>query len=133
MFFKFSILLLYFIIIAYCVQGEPEDENETLKDSFDNCRRWLGKSQSMTIKINGFLLYLGKNITDLNIIRNYFKNNPATREKQASIDLSVYGELFKHICKTRDVSVKTWALYMKVKAAIRTLEEAILLDWGDYD
>ncbi|XP_050441414.1 uncharacterized protein LOC126846205 [Adelges cooleyi] len=133
MFFKFSILCLYCIVIANCVLGEPEDENETLKNSYDDCRRWLGKSLSSTITIDDFMVYMGKKKIDINIIRDYFQDNKEDLAKQNAINLVLYGTLFKHLCNKKDFDVKLFAEFRKVKSETMKYNEAKALKWADGD
>ncbi|XP_050443063.1 uncharacterized protein LOC126847075 [Adelges cooleyi] len=156
MFFKLTIWLLYFIIAANTVLRHSENEASTsytepdnifedkhvikteamqliLKDSYDDCRRWLGKSLFSTITITDFLLYMGKNQSDKKTVTKYCQDNKEALAKQNVIDLNLYGKLFQHICSKRGVSIKNWTTHMKIKAATRTLEDIKLLDWGDHD
>ncbi|XP_050438000.1 uncharacterized protein LOC126844145 [Adelges cooleyi] len=133
MFFKCSIWFLYFIIAANTVLGETEDENDLIRGSYDNCRKWLAKPQHSFITRLDFLLYMGKNISDWYALDFYFATNPAANEKRAAIDLSLYGELFKHICNKHGRSVRDCAKYRKKKAASRTYRAATMLEWEDRD
>ncbi|XP_050420113.1 uncharacterized protein LOC126833040 isoform X2 [Adelges cooleyi] len=87
MFFKFSILLLYFILAAISVLGETEDENKILRYSFNNCRKWLSKSLDSTISVPQFWYYMGKSKNDIETIYAYLDKNPAADKKRAHIIL----------------------------------------------
>ncbi|XP_050443399.1 uncharacterized protein LOC126847316 [Adelges cooleyi] len=161
MFFKFSILLLYIILVVNTVLGDTDDENEAstsytepdeifedkhvilvedplrdaedeiLRDSFNDCRKWLSRSLNSTISKSELWLYLGKNRSDYYRLDDYFINNPGVY--QGPIDLNRYSELFKYICSKRGVTVKEWVANRKNKAASRTFHEVTLLPRGDHD
>ncbi|XP_050439624.1 uncharacterized protein LOC126845103 [Adelges cooleyi] len=125
--FKFSFILLSFIIAANSVLGESEDENEILKDSYDDCRKWWRKSLDSTISVGEFWFYMGYNSMNIGILEDYFDNNPTAREKQEVIDLNLYGELFKHLCSTLGHTVKSCAALRKNEAASRSIVDAVML------
>ncbi|XP_050436840.1 uncharacterized protein LOC126843376 [Adelges cooleyi] len=131
MLFKYSILSLCLIIVANSVLGETEDENQYMRDSYDYCRRWLGKSLNHTITKYEFLLYMGKNISDWYALDFYFINNPDANAKKAVIDLSLYGELFKYICNKHGRAVRNCAEYRKSKAQSTSYVAMQYLDWED--
>ncbi|XP_050420091.1 uncharacterized protein LOC126833028 [Adelges cooleyi] len=129
MFFKLSILLLSFIIAANYVLGESEDENQILKDSDNDCRKWLLVSLDSTITLADFWMYMGKNKNDLIIIEEYLSKNPAASEKQDVIDLHLYSELFRNLCITLGYIVKRCAALRKSAAAERSIEDITMLEW----
>ncbi|XP_050420131.1 uncharacterized protein LOC126833052 isoform X3 [Adelges cooleyi] len=106
MFFKLSILLLSFIIAGISVLGESEDENEILKESYDDCRKWLLVPLDSTITVGEFWMYMGRTIRNFEFIEDYLNKNPAAYEKQKAIDLYLYGELFKNLCSSYGFTVK---------------------------
>ncbi|XP_050420129.1 uncharacterized protein LOC126833052 isoform X1 [Adelges cooleyi] len=127
MFFKLSILLLYFIIAGNSVLGESEDENEIFKESYDDCRKWLHVPLDSTISMGQFLQYMGKKRSYFSIMSDYVDKNPTANENQDSIDLYLYGELFKMLCSTIDLTVKKCAAHRKSIAAQRTLVDVFFL------
>ncbi|XP_050434980.1 uncharacterized protein LOC126842128 [Adelges cooleyi] len=119
---------------------DNEDEEKALKDSFDDCRKWLSRGSSepldTNIDLSGFCWYMG--INDNTVLNDYFKNNQHARERmeynyrnnlnlnQGPIDFTLYCGVFRHICSINGDSLEDLIARRKNEAAARTVHEYIM-------
>ncbi|XP_050442693.1 uncharacterized protein LOC126846888 isoform X2 [Adelges cooleyi] len=106
------------------IRKEASDE-EILETSFNNCKKWLEKPLEPTITVSEFLSYIDdgsgcKKIEDFTIL--YINKTQTGAAKQYKIDLSLYKQLIKAICKVNGLSLAYFAEIRKVPSDDEILE-----------
>ncbi|XP_050442694.1 uncharacterized protein LOC126846888 isoform X3 [Adelges cooleyi] len=117
-FFKFKRLPLQYYT---GITKEPSD-NEILETSFDDCRKWLKKPSNPTISVSEFVSYAGNYRQTVNSTINYLKNTRPDAINKNKIDLSLYKQLIKAICKVNGLSLAYFAEIRKVPSDDEILE-----------
>ncbi|XP_050442278.1 uncharacterized protein LOC126846630 [Adelges cooleyi] len=76
------------------------DNDEILKQSFDDCRQWLNKPLDSTITLNEFFLYASdNNHQSENAVIIFLNGTQVGAATNNAIDLHLYKTLFSIICK----------------------------------
>ncbi|XP_050434995.1 uncharacterized protein LOC126842139 isoform X2 [Adelges cooleyi] len=126
------------IAVLETEQTDDEDEERALRNSFSDCKKWLGEPRDANIGLSGFCCYMGLGQSN-KVLDNYLKNNQHAFERmshnyamnygstQGPIDFTLYCGLFKYICSINGVPLEDLTALRKSEAAARTINEYLSL------
>ncbi|XP_050427395.1 uncharacterized protein LOC126841242 [Adelges cooleyi] len=136
MIFKLSIVVIYFIVAASCMDTQterpPKSPEEVIKESFQDCLKWTNNG---TVPTTGHILTLellirylgGHSDNEITVIEDYFNANPTEIKNITSgINQEIYGAILKLFCEREypELTFERCGETKKNAGIIRSLEES---------